>query len=145
MGIQGGNKTDYGPVNFKIEGDFRGNNSVGFRIRHAYGQFNNVLAGQTWSVFGDPFVIPWTVDVDGPNSSVSTRAVQVRYSELLNENIRWMVGIEAPEIDISSDTIAIFQGAPDVDGRIKYMAKKGHLQAGKSLLTFQYLLPVVII
>ena len=129
IGVKGTNKTDYGPVNFTIEGDFNGNNSIGFRIRHAYGQFNNVLAGQTWSVFGDPFSIPWTVDVDGPNSSVNTRTVQIRYSKLINENFRWMLAVEAPDIDFSSDSVSIYQGAPDFDGRIKYMMEKGHLQA----------------
>jgi len=129
LGIQGTTKSDYGPINFHIEGDFQGMQSSIFRIRHAYGQFNNVLAGQTWSVFGDPFSIPWTVDTEGPNSSVNQRAVQVRYSNLINEKFRWMASMESPEIDFYSDTISIYQGTPDLAGRMKYMYRKGHLQA----------------
>jgi hypothetical protein len=129
FGIQGSSKTDYGPINFHIEGDFQGMQSSIFRIRHAYGQFNNILAGQTWSVFGDPFAIPWTVDSEGPNSSVNQRAVQVRYSNLINEQFRWMASMESPEIDFSSDTVSIYQGTPDLAGRLKYMYRKGHLQA----------------
>jgi hypothetical protein len=112
FGIQGSSKTDYGPINFHIEGDFQGMQSSIFRIRHAYGQFNNILAGQTWSVFGDPFAIPWTVDSEGPNSSVNQRAVQVRYSNLINEQFRWMASMESPEIDFSSDTVSIYQVRP---------------------------------
>ncbi len=75
FGIQGTNKTDYGSINFQIEGDFRGSTGNSFKLRHAYGQFINVLAGQTWVVFGDLASIPWTVDVEGPNSSVNQRTV----------------------------------------------------------------------
>jgi len=129
FGIQGTNKSDYGPINFHIEGDFQGGKPSIFRIRHAYGQFNNILAGQTWSVFGDPFSIPWTVDTEGPNSSLNQRAVQIRYSRLINEKFRWMISMESPEIDFYSDTISIYQGTPDLAGRMKYMYKRGHLQA----------------
>jgi len=129
FGIQGTNKTDYGPINFRIEGDFRGSSSNSFRIRHAYGQFINILAGQTWSVFGDPFSIPWTVDIEGPNSSVNQRAVQIRYSNLIDERFRWTASVEAPQIDYFSDTINIYQGTPDLAGRLKFMTRWGHLQA----------------
>ena len=47
-------------VKIVVEGDFftpEGNqlisNSSGFRMRHAYGQVGNFLAGQTWSTFMD--------------------------------------------------------------------------------------------
>jgi hypothetical protein len=128
FGVQGTNKTDYGPINFQIEGDFRGGTGNSFRLRHAYGQFINILAGQTWAVFGDPASIPWTVDVEGPNSSVNQRSVQVRYSNLINEKFRWTASIESPQIDLLSDTISIYQGTPDLAGRLKYMTTWGHLQ-----------------
>jgi len=129
IGIRGNNKTSYGPVNFKIEADFRGQYR-NLRIRHAYGQFINILAGQTWSVFGDPFSIPWTVDLEGPNSSLNRRSVQIRYSNLINEKIRYMVSLETPQVEfIPSDSIvAIIQGFPDVAARIKFMMSKGHIQ-----------------
>jgi hypothetical protein len=130
FGILGNNKTSFGPVNFKVEADFRGKYRT-LRIRHAYGQFINILAGQTWSVFGDPFAIPWTVDLEGPNSSVNQRAVQIRYSNLVNEKFRYMVSIETPQVEfVPSDSIvSIYQGFPDLAARMKFMMKKGHFQA----------------
>ena len=131
FGLEGTHKTVWGPVNFKIEGDFRGNNQSFFRLRHAYGQFINVLAGQTWSVFGDPSSVPWTVDLEGPNSSVNPRSVQVRYSNLLGEKYRWMASLEAPQINYKpTDSISpIYQTFPDIAIRLKNMTKWGHLQA----------------
>ena len=53
-------KAKEGDMKVVIEGDFftgEGNqlisNSSGFRLRHAYGQVGNFLAGQTWSTFMD--------------------------------------------------------------------------------------------
>jgi len=39
-----------------------------------------------------------------------------------------MVSIESPQIDYNSDTINIYQGTPDLAGRVKYMTKWGHIQ-----------------
>src|SRR5690606_27419847 len=36
-----------------IEGDFYGSGGGNFRLRHAYGEWNGILAGQTWSNFGN--------------------------------------------------------------------------------------------
>ena len=129
LGIQGMNKTLWGPINYRIEADFSGSAKGNLmKLRHAYGQFINILAGQTWSVFSDPSSIPWTVDAEGPNSAVNARSVQIRYSNLINENFRWMVSIESPQIDYDSDTVNIYQGTPDLAGRMKYMTKWGHIQ-----------------
>ncbi len=130
FGVQGTNKTDVGPVNFFIEGDFNGENSSLFRIRHAYVHFINLLAGQTWSVFSDPFSIPWTVDLDGPNSSLTNRSVQIRYSNLINEHFRWTASIESPYVEsVSTDSLTtVYQGVPDLAGRMKYMASWGYIQ-----------------
>ena len=60
----------------KVEGDFFGSggnefvsNSRGFRVRHAYGTYKNITAGQTWSTFMDRDFIafPTTVDFTGPS------------------------------------------------------------------------------
>ncbi len=110
MGIQGKNKTQWGPINYRIEADFSGSSKGNLmKLRHAYGQFINILAGLTWSGFSDPASIPWTVDAEGPNSAVNARSVQIRYSKLINENFRWTVSIESPQIDFNSDTINIYQ------------------------------------
>jgi len=49
-----------------IEVDFFGDGNT-LRLRHAYGEFGRVLAGQTWSTFMDLSARPLTVDFEGPD------------------------------------------------------------------------------
>lgn len=63
-------------VFIRLETDFAGSN--GYRIRHAYGEFKNLLFGQTWSLFSHVTSIPGTVNT-GPIGSISTRTPQIRY------------------------------------------------------------------
>lgn len=66
-------------VNIKVEGDFRPGT---FRIRHAYGEYNGVLAGQTWSNYNS--FTGWTPTLDfdsNPGSAGSFgRSTQLRYT-----------------------------------------------------------------
>ncbi|WP_137890995.1 DcaP family trimeric outer membrane transporter [Ramlibacter sp. 2FC] len=101
IGIEASTPTPYGPLAVKVEGDFNneprtgnsavygtvGNiytqqatNSYNFRLRHAYGQFGGLLAGQTWSTFMDLDNSPETVDFNGPIGSTFIRQPQVRYA-----------------------------------------------------------------
>ena len=57
-----------GPVEGKelqmyIETDFYGSGSV-LRLRHAYGRYGGLLAGQTWSTFVDESNFPNTIDFE---------------------------------------------------------------------------------
>ena len=64
-----------GPVRFYIEGDFFGPNNS-YRLRHAYGEVQNLLVGQTWTTFTSREALPATLDVDGAVSSVNRRQFQ---------------------------------------------------------------------
>lgn len=82
-----GVKADIGGASVKIEGDFFGSggnevvsNSYGLRLRHAYGQWGNWLAGQTWTTFMDFAAYPSTVDFDGPAGPALARQAQLRYT-----------------------------------------------------------------
>lgn len=73
------------PLKTNIEGDFYGGGGFTggggeFRLRHAYGVWNGILAGQTWSNFGN--VLSWfpTVDFNGPLATGGGRQAQVRYT-----------------------------------------------------------------
>ena len=50
-----------------------------FRLRHAYGEWRNFGAGQTWSVFMDPDVFPNSLEYWGPPGMVFFRNVQARW------------------------------------------------------------------
>jgi hypothetical protein len=131
FGLEASRGTSLGDVYMRLEGDFLGTGNR-FRIRHAYGSVKRVLAGQTWSTFGDPSSIPPTVDLDGPNSSVTLRTVQVRYTRDVSDGFRWALGFESPEPDIndpdSLETDDAFQSFPDVALRLRKKGAAGHLQ-----------------
>ncbi len=79
LGFEVTRKTKNGDIFIRLETDFAGEN--GFRIRHAYGQYNKFLFGQTWSLFSHVNASSAMVDFAGPTSSVVTRNPQIRYSQ----------------------------------------------------------------
>jgi hypothetical protein len=98
--------TDWGEFATHIEGDFLGaggnevfSNSSTFRLRHAYGQLGNVLAGQTWSNFNTPFEWPGTIDFFGTIGTTFIRQAQLRYTAPLGDGMSLAVAIENPEND----------------------------------------------
>jgi hypothetical protein len=80
LGFEITRRTEKGNVFIRLETDFAGAN--GFRIRHAYGQINRILVGQTWSLFSHINALPSTVDFAGPTGSLHARTPQIRYSAL---------------------------------------------------------------
>lgn len=71
-------------VMVNIEGDFRGGGSSGgeIRLRHAYGSYNGILAGQTWSNFTSFVGNTSTLDFDSlPGlAGYQSRVAQLRYT-----------------------------------------------------------------
>jgi len=130
-GIEAKRETRFGDAFLRIESDFLGAPNL-FRLRHAYGSLGSFMVGQTWSTFGDVRSIPATVDVDGPNSSVAERTVQIRYRNKINNIFNYAIAIESPEPEISSpDSLKLkpaFQSFPDFIARINIAKEWGHLQ-----------------
>ena len=130
LGLAAKLNTAMGDVNIKLESDFNGANNS-FRIRHAYGALKSFLLGQTWSVFGDPNSIPFSVDQDGPNSSVSERTIQLRY-QAPKALFNIIFAIESPNAEISNpDSLElepVFQSFPEFTSRFVVEANWGHLQ-----------------
>lgn len=91
--IKSSTPTASGPATTHLEGDFFGgggnevfSNSRGFRLRHAYGEWNGLLAGQTWSNFMQFVAYPSTVDFDGPVGVSFIRQAQLRYTLPLGDS-----------------------------------------------------------
>lgn len=63
-----------------IEGDFFGSGGGNFRLRHAYGEWNGILAGKTWTNFPGFTGIYPTVDFRVPVGTSNTRQAQLRYT-----------------------------------------------------------------
>ena len=65
-------------VKMVVEGDFRGGT---LRLRHAYGEYNGVLAGQTWSNFNSFAGFTSTLDFDSVSAAgLFGRTAQLRYT-----------------------------------------------------------------
>ncbi|MCP1676421.1 hypothetical protein J2T57_003582 [Natronocella acetinitrilica] len=98
--------TAHGPVRSYIETDFFGgggnevvSNSSGLRLRHAFLEWNGILAGQTWSNFM-PMVFAPTLDFGGPAGYIFNRQAQVRYTFPGADAGRFSVSLENPESNV---------------------------------------------
>ncbi len=93
-------KTKYGTMRAYVEGDFAGEGDT-FRLRHAYGQFKDMLAGKTWSVFQDTDVAPEELDFEGINGAVNVRQPQIRYFPNIGQDWDLMFSLEDPNPEIT--------------------------------------------
>jgi hypothetical protein len=96
-------ETDFGKVRAFIEGDFA---AVGdtFRLRHAFGQFGDLLIGKTWSTFVDTENSPEEVDFEGINGRINVRQAQVRWFPEIGSDWNLELSMEDPAPDITGGT-----------------------------------------
>lgn len=87
--------TDVGLLRAFIEADFAGDDDT-FRLRHAFGQWNRVLAGKTWSAFMDTEASPEEVDFEGLNGRINLRQAQVRLTPTRGKQYGLEVSLEDP-------------------------------------------------
>lgn len=130
LGFEVTRHTKGGNVFVRLETDFAG--QFGFRIRHAYGQYNKLLVGQTWSLFSQITALPAIVGFGGPIGSVSVRTPQIRVTfQGLVPSTTVSAGLEysTPDIVIpDSLSVKTFQLLPDITGRILRNTKWGSVQ-----------------
>ena len=113
-----------------VEGDFAGqaDGSDVLRLRHAYGQYNRLILGQTWSTLMDLSAIPEDVAFEGLNAQLNVRQHTLRWTTGLGDNTPFALGLEDPGPSITGGTgISRF---PDVVARITKQRDWGHLQLG---------------
>lgn len=115
-----------------LEYDFLGNydrNSL--RLRQFYGQYKNILVGQTWSSFGDPDVFPDTLEFEGPPGIMGLRQPMIRYTQPLGHGNSVGVSIEKSGTDTPFSTqFGTPVGSsvrPDLIGFYRYENAHGHL------------------
>lgn len=85
--------TDFGPLTFFVEGDFFGQNGS-FRLRHAYGQWDNWLAGNTWSTLVDIDSAIETLDIAGADGPINIRRPQLRWNLQCNDLLSMQLSME---------------------------------------------------
>ena len=93
--------TEFGILRAFIEGDFQGDGDT-FRLRHAFGQWNRVLAGKTWSAFMDTDASPEEVDFEGLNSRINVRQAQVRLMPARGAEYGLEVSLEDPSPEVQN-------------------------------------------
>lgn len=145
FGVKGTQPTGegYGPIAFKFEFDLFGvgvdAGQTTFRLRHAYGEWEQILAGQTNSVFMDIDVFPNTIDYWGPNGMVFLRNPQIRWTPYRTANASFAVAIERPGNDIDTGNIRLFdeystsvvqnqEKVPDLTSHYRMDGSWGHFQ-----------------
>jgi len=123
-----------GKPRFYYENDFFGSGSasLNFHIRHLYGQYYNIIFGQTFSVFEDPDIWPDTLDYEGPNSAISARQPLLRYQLPLNKQWQVNASVEKPssEVDTAGDSTAVsVNHMPDIGLNARWEKESfGHVQ-----------------
>ena len=93
-------KTQFGTMRAYIEGDFAGDGDT-FRLRHAFGQFKDLLVGKTWTVFQDTDAAPEEIDFEGINGAVNVRQPQVRYFPKIGQGWDLTFSLEDPNPEVT--------------------------------------------
>lgn len=108
------------------------------RLRHAYGEWGPVLAGQTNSLFMDGDIFPNTIDYWGPTGMVFLRNPQIRLTKKAGDK-SFAVALEQPSNDIDDGRLRELDPAldsavsgdekyPDLTAQARLGGEKGHVQ-----------------
>jgi hypothetical protein len=112
-----------------IETDFYGSSSV-LRLRHAYGSWGGLLAGQTWSTFMDDDNLPRTIDFEAPTAFAQIRQAQARWTQKLGETITWSAAVEDNKSAVTVPSNIPGKAEypmPDVVTRFRFDLPGGHV------------------
>lgn len=102
-----------GAFSATVEGDYFGGD---LRLRHAYGQYGNVTAGQTWTTFGerDWIAYPRTLDFDNPVGLVANRVTQLR---ITSGNFDFAIEDPSANLSAAEEGVSVRSAVPDVVAR----------------------------
>jgi DcaP outer membrane protein len=124
--------TDQGdPLRLMVEGDFFGAGDT-LRLRHAFGEYQGLIIGQTWTTFTHRAALPNTLDVVGDVASVGRRQPQIRYSHhFMDDRLIAAAAIEDSNVSVEDDLLAL--GTPrsplaDFICRLRYSGEDGQIQ-----------------
>ncbi len=123
-----------------VEGDFFGDGNA-FRLRHAYGEFGPLLAGQTWSTFQDISARGLSLDFEGPDGEVFVRQAMVRLTHKIDQH--WSLAVAAenptPQVTVASGlTGSVRANVPDLPGYVRYDRGGGHVQVAGLLRQLRF-------
>lgn len=128
LGLDG--PVDGKPLKVFIEGDFYGTGNA-FRLRHAYGQYGILLAGQTWTTFMDELNIPATIDFESPTAAPLVRQGLLRITTTPSKSSELAFAVEESDPEILNPTGVpgnLEKAWPDLTGRYRLKYGRGHVQ-----------------
>jgi hypothetical protein len=153
FGVQGSEPVAGHNLSFKFEFDLYGVGAdagqTTFRLRHAYGSWGPVLAGQTNSLFMDGDIFPTTIDYWGPSGMVFLRNPQFRITAFDNGKTRFALAVEKPGNDVDPGLIrqidtelganlAPHNPYPDLTAQLRQSGGWGHVQVAGILRNLGY-------
>jgi len=114
---------------FTSEGSETFTNSARPRLRHAYGQVGNWLAGQTWSTFMDLDSFAEVLEFTGPSGQNTIRQPLIRYTLPTDANSSLALAVENPQSDArdAGGTVSAMDRGPDVAANWTTRGDWGHL------------------
>lgn len=140
LGVRTVTETDQGNITSVIEGDFNTAGGTGpFRLRHAYLQWNGIMAGQNWTNFGGFLGTMPTLDHLGQvGQGVILRQPQLRYttggvSVAIEQGGGWR-GAISESVDPTITPVSK-ESLPDVT--LRYQGGLGSAQVGASAVVRQ--------
>lgn len=112
-----------------IQGDFKGYNNVGFRLKKAYFTFHDWTVGYATSTFCDPSAQPPVLDSQGPNAEMSKTNVLVRWLKSTRYGLVYGGSVELasskPDVSEDSKTEKCSTYLPDVAAMLQYQWNSG--------------------
>jgi hypothetical protein len=153
FGVNGFIPTELGELKTKFEFDMFGvgvdAGQTTIRLRHAYGEIGQFLAGQTNSLFMDIDIYPNTIEYWGPAGMIFYRNVQARWTFLKQGGMKAAVALERPGSAIDAGQINVLDPAfaanihswnkyPDLTGQYRMDGSWGHFQAAGILRWLGY-------
>ncbi len=140
LGVKTETETDLGNITSVIEGDFNTAGGAGpFRLRHAYLQFNGIMAGQNWTNFGSFVGNTPTLDhLSQPGQGAILRQPQLRYttgglSVAFEQGGTWRGGVSGSANPAISPVAK--EGLPDLT--LRYQTALGSAKIGASAVVRQ--------
>lgn len=114
---------------FTADGSETFTNGAHPRLRHAYGQVGNWLAGQTWSTFMDVDSLPETLEFTGPSGQVFIRQPMLRYTFATGAKSSLALAVENPQSDSrdAGGTVTAQDRGPDLAANWTTEGDWGHL------------------
>ena len=121
------------PLRLMVEGDFYGSGNT-FRLRHAYGEYDRWIVGQTWTTFTHRAALPNTLDNVGDVASIGRRQAQLRYTrKWYDDRWSWSSSVENPNAQPDEFLLQENRGTarnplPDLVSRLRYTGDRGQVQ-----------------